>query len=117
MPLNPATRHYVAAAELALMKPSAILINTSRGPVVDEQALAAALKEGRIASAGLDVFENEPDIDPGLLSLENVVLAPHIASASIETRTRMCTMAAENAVAVITGQTPPNAVNPDVLSK
>ena len=115
VPLTDATRHLVGARELALMKPTAILINTSRGPVVDEEALAAALRGGRIASAALDVFEEEPVVSPALLELENVVLVPHIASASIKTRTRMCTMAAENAVAVLRGQTPPNPVNAEAL--
>ncbi|MBT8136223.1 MAG: D-glycerate dehydrogenase, partial [Gammaproteobacteria bacterium] len=91
VPLTDDTHHYVGADELALMKSTAILVNTSRGPVVDEQALADALHSGRIASAGLDVFENEPDVHPALLQLDNVVLVPHIASASIATRTRMCT--------------------------
>ena len=115
VPLTDETRHTVGASELALMKPTAILVNTSRGPVVDEAALVEALATGRIASAGLDVFEKEPTVHPGLLALDNVVLVPHIASASIKTRTRMCTMAAENAVAVLTGQPPPNPVNPEVL--
>ena len=116
VPLTDATRHLVGARELALMKPTAILINTSRGPVVNEAALAAALRDGAIASAALDVFEQEPAVDPRLLELENVVLVPHIASASIKTRTRMCTMAADNAVAVLRGQAPPNPVNAAALS-
>ncbi len=115
VPLTGDTRHLVAARELALMKPTAILINTSRGPVVDERALAEALREGRIAGAALDVFEEEPAVNPALLELENVVLVPHIASASIKTRTRMCTMAAGNAVAVLRGQPPPNPVNAEAL--
>ncbi len=115
VPLNKDTRHLLGAAEFELMKPTAVLVNTSRGPVVDEKALADALENGRIASAGLDVFENEPVVEPRLLALENVVLLPHIASASIKTRTRMCTMAAENTVAVLRGERPPNPVNPEVL--
>ena len=115
VPLNEHTRHLVGSAEFELMKPTAVLVNTSRGPVVDEQALAQALERGQIASAGLDVFEEEPTVHPGLLALENVVLVPHIGSASIKTRTRMCTMAAENAAAVLTGKRPPNPVNPEVL--
>ena len=115
VPLTDATRHYIGADELALMKPGAILVNTSRGPVVDEEALADALERGAIAGAGLDVFENEPTVSPRLLALDNVVLAPHIASASIKTRTRMCTMAAENAVAVLAGNRPDNPVNPEVF--
>lgn len=117
VPLNDDTRHYLGRDELALMKPTAILVNTSRGPVVDELALAEALANGAIAGAGLDVFENEPTVSPGLLALDNVVLAPHIASASVKTRTRMCVMAAENAAAVLAGQTPPNPVNTEVLRK
>ena len=115
VPLTASTRHLVGARELALMKPTAILINTSRGPVVDEQALAETLRAGGIASAALDVFEEEPAVNPALLELENAVLVPHIASASIKTRTKMCTMAASNAVAVLCGQTPPNPVNPQAL--
>ena len=115
VPLNEHTRHAVGKDEFALMKSTAVLVNTSRGPVVDEQALADALEQGRIASAGLDVFEQEPAVEPRLLELENIVVVPHIGSASIKTRTRMCTMAAENAVAVLSGQRPPNPVNPEVL--
>jgi gluconate 2-dehydrogenase len=113
VPLLPSTRHLIGAAELALMKPTAILVNTSRGPVVDEPALAAALKARQIAYAGLDVFEEEPKVHPELLKLENVVLAPHIASASVATRRRMSTLAAENVVAALTGKWPPNLVNPE----
>jgi len=112
VPLTTETRHYIAEAELRMMKPTAILINTSRGPVVDEAALARALSEGRIAAAGLDVFEHEPQIHPELLKCENAVLAPHIASASIETRRKMCMVAAENTVAALKGERPPNLVNP-----
>jgi len=115
VPLKEQTRHAVGKNEFALMKANAVLINTSRGPVVDEKALADALEQGQIASAGLDVFEEEPIVEPRLLALENLVLVPHIGSASIKTRTRMCTMAAENAAAVLSGQRPPNPVNPEVL--
>ncbi len=115
VPLNEHTRHAVGKDEFALMKPTAVLVNTSRGPVVDEKALADALEQGQIASAGLDVFEAEPVVEPRLLALENIVVVPHIGSASIRTRTRMCTMAAENTVAVLSGQRPPNPVNPEVL--
>ncbi len=115
VPLNEQTRHTVSEAEFELMKPTAVLVNTARGPVVDEKALAKALETGQIASAGLDVFEAEPAVEPRLLELENVVLLPHIGSASIKTRTRMCTMAAENAAAVLTGKRPPNPVNPEIL--
>lgn len=117
VPLVPETRHLIGARELSLMKKNAILINTSRGPVVDEKALVNALKEGKICGAGLDVYENEPDIEPELLNLANVVLLPHIASATYETRTKMALMAAENILAVFRGETPPNIVNPDALKK
>ncbi len=96
------------------MKPTAFLINTSRGPVVDEAALVAALETGKIAGAGLDVYENEPLIHPGL-KRSNVVLAPHIASASLETRTKMACIAAENVVALFTGRRPANILNPEIL--
>jgi glyoxylate reductase len=105
-PLNDATRHLIDARRLALMKPTAHLVNTSRGPVVDEAALAAALRAGTIAGAGLDVFEHEPEIHPDLRGLENVVLIPHLGSATIETRTAMGVLAAENAVAVLAGKPP-----------
>lgn len=110
VPLLPTTEHLINAERLALMKPTAYLINTSRGPVVDEVALTEALKNGVIAGAGLDVFEHEPDTAPGLSNLENVVLTPHIASGSVETRAKMATMAAENIIAVLKGETAPNAV-------
>ncbi|GLV53334.1 D-glycerate dehydrogenase [Dictyobacter sp. S3.2.2.5] len=111
VPYAPTTHHLIGERELALMKSSAILINTARGPVVDEKALVHALQSGRIAGAGLDVFEHEPAVEPELLSMENVVLVPHIASASFKTRTRMAMMAAENIVAHVQGQRPPNQVN------
>lgn len=115
VPLMPQTTHYISVAEFALMKPTAFLINASRGPVVDEKALVQALQEGRIAGAGLDVYEREPEVEPALIGMKNVVLAPHIASASHETRLRMATMAAENLVAGLTGKRPPNLVNEEVL--
>jgi len=114
VPLLPETRRLFDAPKFNRMKPTAFLINTSRGPVVDEAALVAALEGGKIAGAGLDVYENEPLIHPGL-KRANVVLAPHIASASLETRTKMACIAAENAVALFTGQRPPNILNPEVL--
>lgn len=114
VPLLPETRHWMGAAEFRRMKPTAYLINASRGPVVDEAALVEALEQKGIAGAGLDVFENEPAIHPKLLVLPNVLLAPHIASASVETRTRMAVMAAENVLAVLAGRRPPNLVNAEV---
>jgi lactate dehydrogenase-like 2-hydroxyacid dehydrogenase len=114
VPLMPETRHLIGARELHMMKPTAILVNTSRGPVVDEPALAQALEQRVIAGAGIDVFEHEPRVDPLLLMLENVVLTPHIASASVDTRRKMSMMAAENAVAAIEGRRPPNLLNPEV---
>jgi glyoxylate reductase len=103
-PLTDETRRLIGAEELEMMRPEAVLVNTSRGPVVDEGALADALENGRIFAAGLDVYEEEPKVHPKLLELENVVLAPHIGSASIETRDRMATLAAENLRAVLSGE-------------
>jgi glyoxylate reductase len=105
-PLNVETRHLIDAAALDRMKPTAFLVNTTRGPVVDEAALAAALRGGAIAGAGLDVFEREPEVHPDLLGLENVVLIPHLGSATVETRTAMGVLAARNVVAVLAGQAP-----------
>lgn len=110
LPLNEETRRLIGRPEFKLMKETAYLINTSRGPVVDEDALVEALQTGMIAGAGLDVFEKEPHIHPVLLSLPNAVLLPHIGSATIETRTRMATMAAQNLVAMMRGETPENQV-------
>jgi glyoxylate reductase len=103
-PLTGETRHLIGKRELDLMKPTAVLVNTSRGPVVDEGSLADALESGRIFAAGLDVYEEEPKVHPKLLELENVVLAPHIGSASMETRDKMATLAAENLRAVLSGE-------------
>ena len=114
VPLLPETRGLFDAPKFYRMKPTAFLINTARGPVVDEAALVAALEAGKIAGAGLDVYENEPFIHPGL-KRTNVVLAPHMASASLETRTKMACIAAENVVSLFTGQRPPNILNPEVL--
>jgi glyoxylate reductase len=114
-PLTPETRHLIGAAQLARMKPTAILINTARGPVVDEVALAEALALGHIGGAGLDVYEEEPAVHPRLLELPNAVLLPHIGSASWATRRRMCTLAAEDALAVLRGERPAHPLNPDVL--
>jgi glyoxylate reductase len=105
-PLTDATRHLIDVHRLQVMKPTAYLVNTARGPIVDEAALAEALRAGTIAGAGLDVFEREPAIEPALYELENVVLIPHLGSATIETRTAMGVLAAENAVAVLAGEPP-----------
>ena len=117
VPLLSSTHHLISQREFGLMKESAVLVNSARGPIVDEKALAKALKEGQIAAAGLDVYENEPAVEPELLGLENVILAPHIASATRETRTKMATMAAENLLSVLDGKVPPNIVNPEVFNK
>lgn len=113
---NPSTHHLIGASEFARMKTIAYLINTARGAIVDEAALVEALKSGEIAGAGLDVFEREPEIHPGLLECENAVLAPHIASASLDTRNAMALMAADNIIAALRGERPPNIVNPEVYS-
>ena len=116
VPLLSETRGLFDGPKFYRMKPTAYLINTSRGPVVDEAALVAALEGNKIAGAALDVYENEPFIHPGL-KRHNVVLAPHLASASIETRTRMAVMAANNVVALFKGQRPANMLNPDILKR
>ncbi len=116
-PYLPSTHHLIGERELNLMKPEAILINTARGPIVDEKALVKALQNGTIVGAGLDVFEKEPAVEPELLTMENVVLLPHIASASLDTRTRMAILASKNLVAHASGQRPPNILNPEVLEK
>lgn len=117
VPLLPSTRHLISTREFELMKDTAILINTSRGPVVDEQALAAALKGGEIWGAGLDVFENEPAVEPGLLECQNAVLLPHVASATIDTRTNMGLIAVRNIIAAMNGEVPPTLLNKEVLNK
>lgn len=109
-PLTEETRHLIGAERLRLMKPTAFLVNTTRGPVVDESALADALRTGEIAGAGLDVFEREPAVHPELLGLDNAVLIPHLGSATVETRTAMGVLAAENAIAVLEGREPPTPV-------
>jgi glyoxylate reductase len=114
-PLMDETRHLINADTLALMKESAYIVNSARGPIIDEAALVDALKAGKIAGAGLDVYENEPETHPGLLELDNVVLLPHLGSATIETRTAMGVLAAENAVATLNGEPPKTPVNPEVL--
>jgi glyoxylate reductase len=113
VPLSAETHHLIGKEELARMKPTAFLINASRGPVVDERALVEALKLKRIAGAGLDVYENEPLLTPGLSDLDNVVLLPHTGSATLETRTRMASLAAENLLAGLRGERPPNCLNCD----
>lgn len=110
-PLTQATRHLIGARELDLMKPTAFLINAARGPVVDEAALTEALRENKIAGAGLDVYENEPEVTPELKELHNVVLLPHIGSATTETRTKMAELAVENLLAGLRGDRPPNCLN------
>ena len=115
VPLSPETRHLISTPQFEKMKRTAYLINTARGPVVDEAALVDALERKLIAGAALDVYENEPKVHPGLIPRKDVILAPHIASASIETRTKMAVMAAGNAAALFDGRRPPNALNPEVL--
>ena len=112
MPLSESTRHLIGAAELAVMKPTAVLINTARGPVVDEDALVDALEAGSIFSAGLDVFDGEPALNPRLLGAPRATLLPHIGSATIETRTRMARLACQGVCDVLAGRVPPNIVLP-----
>jgi glyoxylate reductase len=114
VPLTKETHHLIGAPQFAHMKPNAILVNTSRGPVVDEAALVDALKSHRIAGAGLDVYEKEPAVHPGLIALHNVVLAPHIASATTRTRSEMSAMAARNMATAVRGGKPPNLLNTEV---
>ena len=110
------TRHLIGASELAKMKPNSIIINTARGAVIDEAAMVRALQNGQIAGAGLDVYENEPLLEPPLYEMDNVVIAPHLGSATLATRTKMGNMAVENCLAACTGKTPPNLVNPEAQS-
>ena len=117
VPLAPDTHHLIGAAELGLMKPTAFLINTSRGKVVEEGALVEALQSKQIAGAGLDVFEFEPQIHPALLAMPNVVVTPHMGTATEETRLAMAMLAAENLLAALAGQRPPNLVNPEAWGK
>jgi glyoxylate reductase len=116
VPLNPETHHLIDASALARMKPTAYLINTARGPVVDESALVAALRAGTIAGAGLDVYEREPQMAEGLAECPNTVLLPHLGSATIATRAAMARLAAENVVAVLQGRRPTNLLNPEALA-
>jgi glyoxylate reductase len=113
-PLNAETRHLVGERELSLMKPTAFLVNSSRGPVVDEKALVRALAERRIAGAGLDVYENEPQVEPELLAMQNVVLTPHLGSAVTELRESMANVVVDNIMAVLEGRRPPNCWNPEI---
>ena len=117
VPLTPQTRHLFDARAFDMMKPTAIFLNTTRGPVHDEAALVEALRTGVIAGAGLDVYEDEPAMAPGLAELPNVVVVPHVGSATVGTRTRMATMAAENLVAMLEGRRAPNCVNPEVYER
>jgi glyoxylate reductase len=116
-PLTDETRHLIDARALGLMKPSAYLINTARGPVVDEKALVEALRTGRIAGAGLDVYEDEPRMAEGLADCPNTVLLPHLGSATVATRAAMARIAAENLCAALRGERPANLVNPEVLPR
>lgn len=115
LPYTKETHHLIGPRELALMKPSAMLINVARGGVVDDAALVDALKNKRVAGAGLDVFENEPKLNPGFFDLKNVVLVPHVGSATLATRKAMAMAAANNLIAALSGKKPPNLVNPEVL--
>lgn len=117
VPLTPNTVGLIGAENLALMKPTAFIINTARGELIQEEALAKALQEKGIAGAGLDVFEHEPAIHPALTGMNNVVILPHIGSASMETRTKMGLMAAENLISALKGEIPPNCLNPEVFGK
>jgi glyoxylate reductase len=112
VPLTADTHHLIDARRLALMKPTAVLVNTARGPVVDEAALADALHSGALFAAGIDVYEREPEVHPRLLSAPRTMLLPHVGSASVATRTRMASLACEGALAVLAGDTPPNLVKP-----
>jgi glyoxylate reductase len=115
-PLTKETRHQIGARELSLMKKTAFVINTARGPMIDEAALVRALKTRRIAGAGLDVFEHEPKVDAALKKLPNVVLTPHLGSATVEVREEMAKIVVDNILSFLDGETPPNCVNPEVLS-
>jgi glyoxylate reductase len=116
VPLTPETRRLIGRAELAAMKPTAVLVNTARGPVVDEEALAEALERGAISGAGIDVFEAEPAVHPRLMAAPGAVLLPHIGSATVATRTAMARLACRSARAVLAGEVPPNALNPEAAA-
>jgi glyoxylate reductase len=111
--LSPATRHLICADQLGRMKPTAVLVNTARGPIVEEAALARALRAGEIGAAGLDVFEREPEVHPDLLELDNVTIVPHLGTATVETRVAMGMTAADNLLAALDGRRPPHLLNPD----
>jgi lactate dehydrogenase-like 2-hydroxyacid dehydrogenase len=117
VPLTPDTLHSIGAPQFALMKPTSVVINTARGKVIDEEALAEALRSHRIAGAGLDVFENEPKVHPSLLALSNVVLVPHIGTATSETRLQMALRTVDNLLAALDGKRPPDLLNPEVLEQ
>jgi glyoxylate reductase len=116
-PLNAETRHLISDKEFALMKPTAFIVNTARGPIIDEKALMRALKSKKIAGAGLDVFEHEPKLPPALRSMNNVVLTPHLGSAVLEVRDLMANIVVDNIQALIDGQVPPNCINPQVIKR
>ena len=116
-PLNAETRHMISDKQFALMKPTAFIINTARGAIIDEKALMRALKKKLIAGAGLDVFEHEPKLPPALRTMKNVVLTPHLGSAVMEIRDQMANIVVDNIQALIDGRTPPNCVNPQVLAR
>lgn len=116
-PMRPETRHMISDAQFAMMKPTAYIVNTARGPIIDEKALVRALKKKQIAGAGLDVFENEPKLTPGLTAMKNVVLTPHLGSAVMEVRAQMANIVVDNLEALLAGKVPPNCVNPEVLEK
>jgi len=117
MPYSPESHHLIGAKELAFMKPTAVIVNTARGGIIDDAALVAALTERRIAAAGIDVFESEPKLNPGFLELDNVALAPHIGSATRATRTAMATLAIKNLTIALSGKRPPNLLNPEAWPK
>lgn len=117
VPLTDSTYHLIDEGKLSLMKPTAYLINAARGPVIDEQALVKVLKERKIAGAALDVYEKEPKLSPGLSELDNVILIPHLGSATQQTRDGMSQMVAENVIAALSGENPPNLVNKELLRK
>jgi glyoxylate reductase len=117
LPLTDDTRHYISERDFDMMKPDAVLVNASRGPVVDEKALIKALSERRIAAAGLDVYEREPEVEPGLAQLDNVILAPHLGSATLETRTKMAEMAVRSLLDALQGKIPEHCVNPQAFKQ